>query len=88
MRSPFCSQRRTSPHSGVETADGQGDAHPAHRVFSFFQFDQQILGVDLACGLNVDGLDDRVTFGVDAGFHFHGFDGQQQITFLDLLTGL
>ena len=53
-----------------------------------FQFDQQILCVDLAAGGDVHRLYNSVTFCVQPGFHFHGFDGQKQIPFADLLAGL
>jgi hypothetical protein len=55
------------------------------RWFDLFQFDQQIFGIDLRTGADIDGLDHRVAFGVQAGFHFHRLNRQQQITGMHLL---
>lgn len=43
-------------------------------VTRLFQLDQQILGVNLPARLHMHGLDHRIAFGVDTGFHLHRFN--------------
>lgn len=39
-----------------------------------FELDEQIFGVNLTTWLGVNRFDNRVAFGVDTRFHFHGLD--------------
>lgn len=53
-----------------------------------YELQQQVSGGDLAAGFDEDVGDFAVPFGVDRRFHFHGFEGQKFLAFLDRVARL
>ena len=50
----------------------------------WFEFQQEILGIDKRTGLDMYCPDLACTFGMQTGFHLHGLDGEKQVTCLDI----